>query len=100
MTAFSFAEEAFDYKLIVRGVAMGSAPFGWEVRGADGITSIYISTDRFRGMEAAYKAGQAWLAVHGRRKPAENIMSGLCASRHSNSSIDRRWRQRNGRWRG
>ena len=92
MTSFGHAEGAFDYKLIVRRVAMGSAPFGWEVRGADGMTLVYISTDRFRGMEAAYKAGQAWLAVHGQRKPAENIMSGLCASRRGNSSIHRRWR--------
>ena len=93
MTPFGFDTATLDCKLIVQRVATGSTPYGWEVRGADGITLVYVSTDRFRSMEAAYKAGKAWLATQpGRRKPGENVVPGLRPSRGGNSSIDRGWR--------
>ena len=54
--------EALDYRVVVRKVTMGAAPFGWDVRYMDALTPVHVSTTRFRSMDAAYKDGHAWLA--------------------------------------
>lgn len=56
------ARNAFDYSVVVRRVATGSTPFRWEVHPADGSKPVRVSSERFRSMQAAYEAGQAWLA--------------------------------------
>ena len=48
-------------KVVVRRVGMGTAPFTWEIQGSSSTASQYVSSDRFRTMEAAYAAGQARL---------------------------------------
>jgi hypothetical protein len=65
MTPMNFARGMSDYRIIVRRVAIGSAPYrwGWEVREATGNTQVHISPERFRDMEAAYQAGKAWLGA-------------------------------------
>jgi hypothetical protein len=62
MTPLSFTRGTSDYRVVVRRVGIGSAPYrwGWEVRG-DGDTQVHISSDRFHDMETAYQAGKAWL---------------------------------------
>lgn len=50
------------YQVVVRRVAVGSAPFCWAVHNGDAFVPFHISKDRYRGMEAAFTAGQAWLA--------------------------------------
>jgi hypothetical protein len=45
-------------KVIVCRVGVGAAPFTWEVVGANPGTPLHVSSDRFRGMEAAYSAGK------------------------------------------
>ena len=52
----------FYYGVIVRRVGMGSSPFRWEVQAVDGILPVQVSSERFRSMQAAYEAGQTWLA--------------------------------------
>ena len=54
--------EALDFRVVVRRVTVGSAPYAWEVRGEDGVTPVQVSPDRFRSMETALKEGQAWMA--------------------------------------
>ena len=56
------ARNAFDYSVVVRRVGTGSTPFRWEVQAADGIVPVQVSSERFRSMQTAYEAGQAWLA--------------------------------------
>ncbi len=65
MTPLNFARGMSDYRIIVRRVAIGSAPYrwGWEVREASGNIQVHISPERFRDMEAAYQAGKAWLGA-------------------------------------
>jgi hypothetical protein len=53
--------EALSVSVVVRRVTVGSAPFAWEIHRAGATGPIHVSPDRFRGMEAAYKAGQARL---------------------------------------
>ena len=53
---------AFYYSVVVRRVGTGSTPFRWEIQAADGIMPTHVSSDRFRSMQAAYEAGQIWLA--------------------------------------
>ncbi len=50
------------YQVVVRRVAVGSTPFCWEVHNGEAFVPFHISKDRYRGMEAAFAAGQAWLA--------------------------------------
>ena len=54
--------EALATSIVVRRVWMGAAPFGWAVYRADAAAQIYVSSDRFRSMHEAYRAGQARLA--------------------------------------
>ena len=49
---------------VVRRMATGAAPDGWELHSGDVITPIHVSPARFRSMEAAFKAGQAGLTEH------------------------------------
>jgi hypothetical protein len=60
---------SLDLRVIVRRVTVGSAPYGWEVRAADGINTLQVSPARFRSMETALKEGQAWLADFISRQP-------------------------------
>jgi hypothetical protein len=53
---------AFYYSVVVRRVETGSTPFRWEVQPADRLLPVHVSSERFRSMQAAYEAGQAWLA--------------------------------------
>jgi hypothetical protein len=53
--------EALSVSVVVRRVTVGSAPFGWEIHCAGATGPIHVSADRFRSMEAAYRAGQARL---------------------------------------
>jgi hypothetical protein len=55
--------DALNFRVMVRRVGTGAAPFGWEVRNADTVIPVSTSAKRFRGMEAAYKDGQEWLAT-------------------------------------
>jgi hypothetical protein len=52
-----------DIRVIVRKVASGIAPYGWEIYDAGTCIPCYVCLDRFRSMETAFKAGQAWLAT-------------------------------------
>lgn len=53
--------EELNLRVVVRRVATGSTPYGWAVHEADAFTPLHTAPDRFRGMQAAYEAGQAWL---------------------------------------
>lgn len=53
--------DALVMRVFVRRTGIGVAPFTWEVHG-NGITPIHVSGDRYKSMDAAYKAGQARLA--------------------------------------
>ena len=55
------AREMLDYKVVVRRVATGSAPFAWELHKGDTMIPVRVSQQRFKSMEAAYKAGQVEL---------------------------------------
>jgi hypothetical protein len=54
-------KEALSVSIVVRRTGVGAAPFGWEVH-VTGSGPIHVSSERFRSMEAAYRAGQARLA--------------------------------------
>jgi hypothetical protein len=51
-----------DVRVVVRKVALGPAPYGWEVHDASTCVPRHVCPDRFKSMETAYQAGQAWLA--------------------------------------
>jgi hypothetical protein len=57
--------------IIVRRVATGARPFGWEVQGLEDCVPRSVSFNRFDNMEAAYSAGQAWLRQSLSAKPAK-----------------------------
>ena len=48
-------------KVVVRRVGVGTAPFTWEIQGSSSTVTRYVSSERFRSMEAAFAAGQAKL---------------------------------------
>lgn len=56
------SKEALSICIVVRRVRTGASPFAWEVYRMDTAGPIYLSSDRFSSMEAAYTAGQARLA--------------------------------------
>ena len=72
------SKEALAISVVVRRVAIGAAPFGWEVHRAGAAGPIYVSSDRFRSMEAAYKAGQARLEEF---IPTRSMPPGVTANR-------------------
>jgi hypothetical protein len=53
----SITKESLTVSLIVRRVARGAAPFGWEVLRTDMEQVVHASTERFGSMAAAYTAG-------------------------------------------
>jgi hypothetical protein len=55
-------KEVLSISVVVRRVGIGAAPFGWAILRTDTDTLMHISPDRFRSMDAAYRAGQARLA--------------------------------------
>ncbi len=72
------SKEDLDTKVVVRRVALSAAPFAWEVIGANSVTPIYSSPERFRSMDAAYQAGQKRFAEFlpsARQKPAKRPAS-------------------------
>jgi hypothetical protein len=56
------SKEALAVSVVVRRVKIGTAPFGWEVHHAAAVKPLHVSSETFRSMEAAYRAGQARLA--------------------------------------
>jgi hypothetical protein len=54
--------EALATGIVVRRLWRGAAPFWWAVYRIDTAIQIYVSSDRFRSMHLAYRAGQARLA--------------------------------------
>ncbi|HEX2939877.1 MAG TPA: hypothetical protein VHO91_02445 [Rhodopila sp.] len=56
------ATNPFFFKVVVRRVTTGAAPFAWEVHRDENVLPLQVSADRFGSMEAAYLAGQAKLA--------------------------------------
>jgi transposase InsO family protein len=54
-------KEELNLRVVVRRMAAGSMPYGWTVYKAHTSAPLHTSADRFRGMEAAYKAGHVWL---------------------------------------
>jgi hypothetical protein len=54
------SKEALAINVVVRRVAIGATPFRWEVHRDPGAV-IHVSTERYRSMDAAYRAGRARL---------------------------------------
>jgi hypothetical protein len=54
------SKEALAVSVVVRRVAFGATPFRWEVHRDPGAV-IHVSADRYRSMDAAYRAGRARL---------------------------------------
>jgi hypothetical protein len=70
-------------KVLVRRVGIGAAPFTWEVVGANAVTPLHVSSDRFRSMEAAYSSGQARLGEFLQRPRANRGKRGKAAVRQA-----------------
>jgi hypothetical protein len=64
-----------DLRVVVRRVSVGSAPYSWEIRAADGVSPVQISPGRFRSMETALQEGQAWLADFLSKQPPKRRSS-------------------------
>ena len=47
--------------MVVRRIERSATPFSWEVYGGERADPLYVSSERFGNMEAAYQAGQARL---------------------------------------
>jgi hypothetical protein len=80
------SKEDLDTKVVVRRVALSAAPFAWEVIGANSVTPIYSSPERFRSMDAAYQAGQKRFAEFlpsARQKPAAKRPASQAAPRRT-----------------
>jgi hypothetical protein len=58
------SKDELSLKVVVRRVAAGAAPYGWELRNDDAVTPVHASRTRFRNMEAAFKAGRIALAEY------------------------------------
>jgi hypothetical protein len=56
-------KEELSIRVVVRRRARGATPFAWEIHQADIPEPIYVSPERFSGMEAAYRAGKARLSA-------------------------------------
>ena len=81
------SKDELNLKVVVRRVATGAAPYGWELHSGDLIAPIHVSRARFCSMEAAFKAGQAGLAEHvaarqsvRRRRPLPRSMADIWLS--------------------
>jgi hypothetical protein len=56
------SKEALSVCVVVQRAGIGTAPFGWAIKRVDTDTMLHFSPERFRSMEAAYRAGQARLS--------------------------------------
>ena len=76
-------KEALSVRVVVRRVETGAAPFRWEVYLEEGAEPIHVSSDRFKGMEAAYHAGRARLTefIPKRSVPPEGTWNRYSQSR-------------------
>jgi hypothetical protein len=54
-------KESLSTSVVVRRVARGVAPFGWEIHRTDMARLLHASPARFQTMDAAYVAGAAQL---------------------------------------
>jgi hypothetical protein len=54
-------KEALSICVVVRRAKSGTNPFLWEINGALTTEPIFVSPERFKSMEAAYRAGHARL---------------------------------------
>jgi hypothetical protein len=54
--------EDLNLRVVVRRVTTGSAPYRWEVHETGTLLPLHTSSQRFRSMETAFKAGQTGLA--------------------------------------
>lgn len=57
-----FTKEALSTKVVVRRAKTGATPFVWEINRDSMHKPIYVSSETFGSMEAAYSAGEARLA--------------------------------------
>ena len=62
------SKEALAVSVVVRRVRTGAAPFSWEVHHAAVTKPIHVSSETFRSMEAAYRAGQVRLTEFVRQR--------------------------------
>jgi hypothetical protein len=76
------SKEALSVSIVVRRGFVGIAPFRWEVHRAETAASIFVSSDRFLSMEAAYTAGMARLAefIPARAPGPERWRGSTCAT--------------------
>jgi hypothetical protein len=56
------SKEALSVCVVVQRAGVGAAPFGWAIKRLDTDSIIHFSSERFRSMDAAYRAGQARLS--------------------------------------
>jgi hypothetical protein len=56
-----FSKEVLSIRFVVRRARRGAAPFIWEINKDSMAEPIYISSEAFGTMEAAYQAGRARL---------------------------------------
>jgi hypothetical protein len=56
------SKEALSIRVVVRRALRGTAPFIWEINTHSMTGPVFISTEAFVSMEAAYQAGHARLA--------------------------------------
>jgi hypothetical protein len=61
-SAMRLSKEALSTRVVVRRARRGATPFIWEINKDSMPEPVYVSSDAFVSMEAAYKAGQARLA--------------------------------------
>jgi hypothetical protein len=59
--AMRMTKEELSIRVVVRRRNGGATPFAWEIWQTDMFHPIHISEERFRGMDAAFQAGQARL---------------------------------------
>jgi hypothetical protein len=55
-----FTKEQLSVRVVVRRVPRGTA-FVWEVYRDDLATPVFVSPERYKGMDSAFRAGQARL---------------------------------------
>jgi hypothetical protein len=60
-SGLGITKESLSVSVVVRRVARGAAPFGWEVHRIDLDQLVHASPERFGSMDAAYTAGAAQL---------------------------------------
>jgi hypothetical protein len=56
------SKEALSIRVVVRRARRGATPFVWEINRESMVRPLFVSSEAFGSMEAAYRAGQARLA--------------------------------------